>query len=123
MEQELTVTFQHHNRLRQGWPLKEMRAYNLLSRHLTPAQQSSLYRHGWFEVVVGRRWHRRRFRIGQNWRLHEVRKDGLCRHYCILAIQAGLPEADWMLTVKLLLEGDPQRFFNTAHVGRYWLAH
>jgi hypothetical protein len=93
-------------------------ADELLRSHLTEEQRRDLETFGWFEVQGKWRrplhrstWHR--FRIYSGGSIREVKRSGGIKDFCIIALET-LPSADVMLTLKLLVESDLNRFYKTA---------
>lgn len=96
---------------------EDKRALDLLHRHLNDEQWRTLGEHGYFDVV-GRmrtlcRSRKHLFRVHFHCAVYEHKSSGR-QHYCLVALEPGLPQYDWMLMVKLLIESDLNRFFQTA---------
>lgn len=95
----------------------ERRATNLLRRHLTEEQWESLGKRRYFLVTGTTRTAlgRKREHLFQitSYGVFEL-KDGGRRNFCIVALEPGLPGADWMLMVLLLIKSDTRKFFATA---------
>jgi hypothetical protein len=93
-------------------------AEQLLQDHLTPEQRHDLLHFGWFDVRGKWRrplhrstWHT--FRIYGGGAVRELKRGGGTRDYCIISLEC-VPSPDVMLTLKLLVEGDLNRFYKTA---------
>jgi hypothetical protein len=92
-------------------------ADELLRSHLTAEQREDLDSFGWFDVRGQWRrplhrstWHTFRIYSGA---IRELKRDGKVKDFCIIALET-LPSADVMLTLKLLVESDLNRFYKTA---------
>lgn len=95
----------------------EKRSLALLRRHLTDEQWQTLSQHGFFKVA-GRmrrlgRWQNHLFTVHQHCMIYEHLPKGR-QHYCIVAMEPGMPDFDWMLMVKMLIESDLRKFYDTA---------
>lgn len=96
--------------------LPKGRAEGLLRNALSPFQRKELDRRGYFHVCVGTR----RFRItrGRSGNVLEVDvRSRVLRSFCAHPIEE-VPDADTMLSQKLLLDHQPEDFFRIANVQR-----
>jgi hypothetical protein len=112
---EQFVQFAQMNKRRaQAWGAAEA----LLRAHLTAEQRRELDDYGRFEVRAKWRrplrrstWHTFQISPGD---ICELKRDGKQKHFCIIALEPEVPTADVMLTLKLMVESDLNRFYKTA---------
>jgi len=98
----------------QGDP-DEMRAVHLLWSHLNTVQRGDFSRNGWFYAVGSH--YKRRYKVGwgdmQN--VWGPTLDGSHeKMWCLQVVGDEVPTGDAVLTQKILIESDEQRFLSTA---------
>lgn len=117
-ERQARVRVEQERRYQEEQKFREIangKAEVLLRKVLVPAQRAELEEHGYFHVW-GKDGHKYRITRGWSHNVHRVcpetgkLKESFCIHPSIQT-----PVQDNMLAQKLLLEGDPERFFKTAY--------
>jgi hypothetical protein len=88
------------------------RAEKLLTEHLTPAQREQLLAHGYFDVLVSGKTYRINRGFAGNVHLLDGRK--AVSRFCIHPSER-VPDADAMLSQKLLLEANEAEFIRIAN--------
>ena len=96
----------------------QLRAKMLLFEHLTPEQQATFERHGWFIVEGGKSKTKYRVRNDRHLvgNVDVLRNDRVAHRLCAHMRRDAFPEGDHLLAQMLMLELDEDRFLQIANV-------